>query len=35
MKPRGATNVRTGLLLAAIALAFFVAVIIRYKVIGQ
>lgn len=30
--PRRAANVRTGLLLAAVALAFFFAVVLKYEV---
>lgn len=32
---RKAANRRTGLMLAAVALAFFVFVILKYKVFGQ
>lgn len=35
MDPRRSKNLRTGLLLAAVALAFFIGVIVKYKVFGQ
>lgn len=35
MTSRRTKNVRTGLLLAAVAVAFFVAVIVKYKVFMQ
>lgn len=35
MISRRAKNVRTGLLLAAVAVAFFVAAIVKYKVFMQ
>ena len=35
MDTRRSRNFRTGLLLAAVALAFFVAVIVKYRVFGQ
>ena len=34
MRSRRAANIRTALLLAAVALAFFVGVIVKYKVFG-
>ncbi len=33
--PRRAANIRTGLLLGAVALGFFLFVILKYKVFGQ
>ncbi|WP_332671456.1 cytochrome oxidase small assembly protein [Aromatoleum sp.] len=35
MNSRRSRNLCTGLLLAAVALAFFVGVIVKYKVFGQ
>ncbi len=32
---RRAANLRTGLMLAAVALVFFIAVIVKYKVFGR